>query len=143
MNKKVFLFLIALVTLMAATFAKMPDNQCYQMAENKDNSLQNMGGKLQWSGERKNPCTGQIESVSTYYDLKKGITKIRSVYENGDSEGYTGLARYWLCRSNGTAKVIHRIYGPQGIGYGFWINFPFDDDPSTWMKDKETCNTMQ
>lgn len=143
MAKKVFLFLIVLVTLTTTALANIPDNQCYQMAANKDNALQNMGAILQGSGIRENPCTGQKEMASTYYDLKGGVTQIRSVYENGDAEGRIGLTKYLLCHSSGTAKVLHRIYGPNGIGYGFWFNFPFDDDSSTWIKEKETCNTVQ
>ena len=142
MDNKLATLLIAVFGIMTV-FAKMPGDQCYRMAVNKDGALLNAGGELQWSGTRENPCTGQNENVSIYYDLKGGVTKIRKVYESGDTEGYTGLTHYWLCHSSGTARVLHRIYGPWGLGYGFWFNFPFDDDPSTGIKEKETCNTMQ
>jgi hypothetical protein len=122
----------------------MPCDNCYQMASQKDKALENMDGALQGSGSRINPCTGEADTVSTYYDLTKGITQIRSVYGNGDAEGYLGLTRYWVCHSSGTAKVTQRIYGPiwAWTPWGFWLNFPFDDDPSTWVKDKEICNTL-
>jgi len=124
--------------------AAMPDSQCYRMASKKDRALENMAGELQWSGNRINPCTGELDSVSTYYNLSGGITQIRTVYGNGDASGYLGLTRYTVCHSNGTAKVTQRIYGPiwAWTAYGFWFNFPFDDDPSTWVKDKEICNTL-
>jgi hypothetical protein len=139
------------LALVAATFAMagvvsadIPDSQCYQMASNKDNALANMDGQLQWSGSSINPCTGVTDTANVYYDLKGGVTQIRRVYGNGDAEGYLGLARYWVCQ-DGRAKVVQRIYGPiptLGWAWGFYWNFPFDDDPSTWVKDKEICNTM-
>lgn len=139
------LALFALMVSMAGLVsAAMPDDRCYQMASNKDNALANMGGQLQWTGNTINPCTGESDTANTYYDLKGGVTQIRRVYGNGDAEGYIGLTRYWLCM-DGRAKVVQRIYGPiptRGWAWGFYWNFPFDDDPSTWVKEKEICNTL-
>ncbi len=158
MNKKILLAsgLVAGATLLAAlavikfaalpegASAAMPDTQCYQMASNKDQALANMDGELQGSGNRINPCTGEMNTVETFYDLNGGVTQMRTVYGNGDAEGYIGLTRYRVCHSSETAKVTQRIYGPiwAWTAWGFWWNFPFDDDPSTWVKDKEICNTL-
>ena len=135
-------FLALMVSMAGVVSAAIPDSQCHKMVSNKDKALENMAGILQWSGNRINPCTGVLDTASVYYDLKGGVTQIRTVYGNGDAEGYLGLTRYWVCQ-DGRARVMQRIYGPyKGIGWGFWYNFPFDDDPSTWVKDKEICNTL-
>lgn len=139
------IFAVAGINLITSGIsAAMSDNQCYQMASNKDNALANMGGELQWSGSRVNPCTGESDTADTYYDLGGGVTQMRTVYGNGDADGYIGLTRYWVCQ-NGRAKVYQRIYGPiwGRTPWGFWWNFPFDDDPSTWVRDKKICNTME
>jgi hypothetical protein len=145
--KTILLLCIAVLMLGVSvnTFAAMPAEQCYEMATNKDRALENRGMDLQASSTRTNPCTGQSDTVNVYYDLKGGVTHIRTVYGNGDVEGYHGLSYYRACHSSGKAMVSHRIYGAgsgRGIGWGFWFNFPFDDDPSTWRKDRETCNTL-
>ena len=146
MFKKILFLFVVLATsaVVSAGASAMPDDSCFRIATNRDSALANMGGELQWTGNRLNPCTGLKDSASTYYDLKGGVTQIRTVYGNGDSEGYQGLSRYWLCQ-DGRARVNQRIYGPvscKNIPWGFWLFFPFDDDPSTWVKDKEICSTM-
>ncbi len=151
MKGKTIFFVAVLVNVLILTgaFAAQPDNHCYRLAANKDKALENMDGVLQGSGNRINPCTGLKDSANTYYDLKGGVTQIRTVYGNGDAEGYIGLNRYRVCHSSGTARIIQRIYGPGSSSgktpwaWGFWFNFPFDDDPSTWIKDKELCNTIE
>jgi hypothetical protein len=158
MNKKILLLsgFLAGATLLAGlavvkfgplsqeASAAMPDAQCYKMASNKDKALANMNGDFQGSRPTTNPCTGKSDTVSTYYDLKGGVTQIRHVYGNGDADGYIGLTHYRVCHLSETAKVTQRIYGPiwGRYAWGFWLNFPFDDDPSTWVKDKEICNTL-
>jgi len=144
--KKFVLVGLMILVLSVSLVVAIPDEQCYKLAKNKDNVLENIGGALQWTGNNINPCTGLKDSVSTYYDLDGGITQIRTVYGNGDVYGYLGLTRYTVCQ-DGRAKVSQRIYGPgsaqgYGIAWGFWYNFPFDDDPLTWVKDKEVCNTL-
>lgn len=133
------------VILLAGVVMALSNEECYQLASNKDNTMQNMNIELKWSGNRMNPCTGLMNGVDTYYsDNGNSITQMRSVYSNGDAEGYIGMTRYWVCHSNQTAKIYQRIYGPiwGKTPWGFWLFFPFDDDPSTWVKDKEICNTL-
>jgi len=127
--------------------AAMPSDSCYKMATNKHRAVKNMGGDLQWSGDRINPCTGELDTAKVYYYLKGGVTHMKTVYGNGDVEGTLGLTKYVVCQDE-RAKVMHKIYGPGASkgkyawGRGFYFNFPFDDDPSTWIKDKKICDTF-
>lgn len=127
--------------------AAMPDDQCYLMAKNKDMALENTLVPYT-SGSRKNPFTGEMDTYETFYSRNypesNAITNIRTLWGNGDADGYIGLTRYWIS-ADGKARVNQRIYGPTWAWtpWGFWLNFPFDDDPSTWVKDKEICNTME
>jgi len=155
MNKKIlviaFVFAFAIVgfVLMSkAVSATMSAEDCYQLADNKDKALENMSSlELQGSYSAINPCTGLWDTYLSYRNLNgNSITNIRRLYSTGDAEGYIGSTHYWVCRSNDTAEVHQRIYGPipnRGWGWGFYHNFPFDDIPSTWVKDKEICNTME
>jgi hypothetical protein len=162
MNKKILLLsgFLAGATLLAGlavirfgpmsqeASAAMPEDQCYKMASNKAKALANMNGEFQGSSSTTNPCTGESDTVSTYYEMKGGVTHMRSVYGNGDVVGYLGLTRFTVCQ-DGRAKVTQRIYGPasswgRSRAWGFWWNFPFDDDtsPYSYLPDKEICNTL-
>ena len=124
----------------------IPDDQCYNLAKNKDRVLEHTLVPY-YSGSRINPFTGVLDTYVTYYASNLGennaVTNSRTVWGNGDVEGYIGLNRYWIS-ADGRARINQRIYGPiwARTAYGFWWNFPFDDDPSTWIKDKEICNTL-
>ena len=143
--KKITLIIVLFAGLMVMSnvaSADMPDDRCYKMASARDNALAN-SLDLYSTGSGINPFTGDLDTWSYYRTTHKGITRLRTVYGNGDAYGYIGLSRYWVTQ-DGRAKVSHRIYGPvwSHAAWGFWFNFPFDDDPSTWVKDKEICNTL-
>jgi len=115
---------------------KTPDKVCHALALNHDHATANITrGEPYFSTEkclenggsncyRKNPCTGEMDSVELYYDLT-GVTDYRYVFGNGDVMGSPATTFYTAC-VDGRAKIYHTTYAK-----GYWARYRV-----------EVCDTM-
>ncbi len=106
----------------------IPDQQCHNLARNKDKAAENVATELTFSGEGKSPCdpTGERLSFDSYIDPHMGGFS-RRVYENGDVSGHIMLSNYIVC-SDGRALVYSRLgayyFNKGNHAWGLWLFNP-------------------
>ena len=110
---------------------KVPDKVCHKLASNHDQAVQNIvTDEPYWSTQicldsgqtncyRKNPCTGQMDSVEYYLDIT-GVADYRYIYGNGDARGSLATSFYTVCE-DGRAKIYRRVYAQ-----GLWARYIID-----------------
>jgi len=117
----------------------IPDNQCYKVAEGKDNAAKNVA-VYSYTGEGKSPCTGDIMKYDFYIDPHMGGFH-RVVYENGDIRGHIMLTSYILC-SDGRAQVYSRLgayyFNKGNYAWGLWLFNPHKEN----QYKIEKCDTI-
>ncbi|MBW2965737.1 hypothetical protein KY342_01385 [Candidatus Woesearchaeota archaeon] len=122
---------------------KIPDKQCYHIASNLDKAAENVAIVPYSSGERLNPCTGEIMNASSYLDSNVGAF-YRIVYENGDAKGFVPLGTSYILCTDRRAEITSRLgvyYYNRGKGWG--IYYLWQKNPHLQSPYKvEKCSTI-
>ncbi|MFC1685608.1 hypothetical protein ACFLZZ_01140 [Nanoarchaeota archaeon] len=139
----VFVFVAAIAMIMMISAPNVAgnvigDEQCYQITTNIDKAVEKKA-EFSSTGIGKNPCTGLIDTRTSYRTYTKGITHLRTVFGNGDTKGNNGLTHYILCK-DGRSKVVQWIasYYKRGIGWGHYYPEPFPHTDYKVIK----CSTL-